>query len=64
MDEAQKVGIALVLVGLPFFLLGWGLDRSELRGRPVEGKPRALVSSILTWTGGAIMVVGAVLLVP
>jgi hypothetical protein len=62
MDEVTKVGFGLILVGLPFFLLGWGLDRSELRGRPVKGKPRSLVSSILTWTGGAIMAVGAILL--
>ena len=64
MDEVQKVGIGLILVGLPFFLFGWGLDRSELQGRAVKGRHRALISSILTWTGGGIMVVGAVLAAP
>jgi hypothetical protein len=47
----QKVGVVLMVIGMVTFFLGWVLDRSELRGRSLRGRPRALVSTIATWGG-------------
>src|SRR5262245_34196932 len=59
MTEA-KVGWILVGVGVTLFFFGWALDRSELRGRSL-GNRRALVSSIATWGGIVMALVGLIL---
>jgi len=59
-----KVGVVLVGVGIVLFLFGWALDRTELKGRSLRGRPRASVSAIATYAGAGLAVVGLLLNTP
>jgi hypothetical protein len=60
MNEAKAAAV-LGAVGIVLFFLGWAMDRSELKGRSLRGRPRALVSTIATWGGSGMVLAGLII---